>query len=386
MADNTFRVNVAVKDANLAEKITGILRKDRSFQLVDPQTSDNVDLTIYQLENVDDGATDYIETLLKSDRVNELFLVSESTDPFFLMQIMRLGVKEFFPLPFDENEFQSAIERFKERAGHDSLKFKPVKQGEIITVVGSKGGVGATTVAVNTAVALSEMRNDYSVALVDLNSLFGDIPLFLDITPKFDWGEITKNIDRLDNLFLTNVMSKHNSGVHLLPSPSYLNGHQSTTPEIIDRLLNLMRNMFDFTIVDCGQSLDASALRALELSDRLLLVAILSMPCLTNTNKLIRSLVDMGHIKSMDRLNVVINRALKSNEITVKDAEAGIGKKVFWVIPNDYRITMAAINSGKPILHIDPKSQIAKNFLEMTRELVPKEEKKKKRSWSLFKR
>jgi len=82
----------------------------------------------------------------------------------------------------------------------------------------------------------------------------------------------------------------------------------------------------------------------------------------------------------------VINRALKSNEITVKDAEEGIGKDVFWVIPNDYRVTMAAINSGKPILYIDPKSNIAKNFMEMSRQLLPKSEKKKKSGWSFFKK
>ena len=386
MTEKAYRVNVAVKDADLAEKITSVLRGDRAFLLVDAQTSDYIELTICQIEDADQSATDYVETLLKSDRVNELFLISENTDPFFLMQIMRLGVKEFFPLPLDEKEFQDAIRRFKDRAGQESPTFMPVKSGEIITVLGSKGGVGTTTVAVNTAVSLSEIDKDSSVALVDLNTLFGDIPLFLDISPKFDWGEVTKNIDRLDNLFLTNVMSKHDSGVHLLPSPAYLNGYQSVTPAIIERLLSLMRNMFDYTIVDCGQSLDASALQALEISDRMMLVAILSMPCLTNANKLIRSLVDMGHVRSMERLNVVINRALKSNEITVKDAEEGIGKDVFWVIPNDYRVTMAAINSGKPILYIDPKSNIAKNFMEMSRQLLPKSEKKKKSGWSLFKK
>ena len=384
MTENVYTVNVAVKDNDLAEKIRMILKEDRSFFPVNAQTSDHIDLTICQLENVDQGASDYVETLLKSDRVNELFIVAESTEPFFLMQLMRLGVKEFFPLPFDDNEFKAAIQRFKESASK-TVAAQSVKSGEVITVIGSKGGVGTTTVAVNTAVSLAEIEN-YSVALVDLNTLFGDIPLFLDLTPKFDWGEITKNIDRLDNLFLTNVMSKHTSGVHLLPSPTYLNGYQSATPDIIDRLLNLMRTMFDYTVVDCGQSLEAPVLRAMELSDRIMLVSILSMPCLTNTNKLIRSLVDMGHVKSMDRLNVVINRALKKNEITVKDAEEGIGQSVFWVIPNDFRTTMTAINSGKPILHIDSKSPISKNFMEMTRQLLPESKKKKRGGWGLFKR
>ncbi len=102
-------------------------------------------------------------------------------------------------------------------------------------MLGSKGGVGTTTVSVNLAVALSNSKR-HSVALLDMNTVFGEIPLFLEIQPKFHWGEITKNIDRLDDTFLMNVLSKHSSGVHILPSPAYLNGHQSPTPEIMERL------------------------------------------------------------------------------------------------------------------------------------------------------
>ena len=385
MTDNTYTVTVAVKDNEVAQKVKEILQSDSSFMLVDARTSDHVDLTVYQPESADSETMKFVESLLKSDRINELFLVSGSTDPYFLMQLMRLGVKEFFPLPFDEAEFRAALERFKARADKSAVA-APLKSGKVITVVGSKGGVGTTTVAVNTAVALTDVNKDHSVALMDLNTLFGEIPLFLDMAPKFNWGEITKNIDRLDNVFLSNVMSRHASGVKLLPSPSYLNGHKSTTPEIIDRLLGLMRTMFDFTIVDCGQNLEASSLQALGVSDRLLLVSILSMPCLTNTNKLIRSFVDMGYVQSPDRINVIINRALKKNELTGKEAEEGIGQNVFWVSPHEFRLTMAAINSGKPIAHIDPKSQLSKNFMEMTRELLPESMQQKKRGWGLFKR
>jgi pilus assembly protein CpaE len=207
--------------------------------------------------------------------------------------------------------------------------------------------------------------------------------LFLDLAPRFHWGEITKNIERLDQMFLMNILSKHKSGVHLLPSPSYLNGNNVPTMEVIDRLLGLMRTMFDYVVVDAGQSLVDSNLRALQHSDEVLLISLLNMPCLSNTNRLIKSLTELGCV-SKDQLKVVINRYLKKSEITVKDAESGIGNEIFCVIPNDYRTTMAAINQGKPIMEVAPKSTVATTFQEMTRGLLPQTNAPKKRKWRLF--
>ena len=97
--------------------------------------------------------------------------------------------------------------------------------------------------------------------------LFGDIPIFLALKPNYHWGEITKDIARLDATFLMNILSKHSSGVHVLPSPSHLNGNQPVTPETIEHLLSLMQGMFDFVVIDGGQSLNKTSLRILEMSD-----------------------------------------------------------------------------------------------------------------------
>ena len=78
----------------------------------------------------------------------------------------------------------------------------------------------------------------------DLADLFREIPLFLEMAPKFHWGEITKNIERLDETFLNNVLTRHRTGIQVLPSPAYLNGHVRPTPEIMSKLMALMRRMF----------------------------------------------------------------------------------------------------------------------------------------------
>jgi pilus assembly protein CpaE len=382
MAEQKYHVKISVKNPAAYNSVISMLTEDPDVEMVDLKAGLRADLMIMELEETDREIVEKIEILLESNEAGELLLMSENPASHLLLRLMRLGVKEFLPLPLNEQEFKIAIHRFKARAvPGDGTAQK--KNGRVISVIGSKGGVGTTTVAVNLGVYLAGSRKDTSVALLDMNTLFGEIPLFLDLVPRFHWGEITKNIERLDRMFLMNILSKHKSGIHLLPSPSYLNGNNVPSMEVIDRLLGLMREMFDYVVVDAGQSLVDSNLRALQHSDQVFLISLLSMPCLSNTNRLIKSLTELGYV-SKEQLKVVINRYLKKSEITVKDAESGIGTEVFCLIPNDYRTTMAAINQGKPIMEVAPKSLVASTFQEMIQSLGPKTKAPKKRKWRLF--
>ncbi|MCG2688045.1 cobyrinic acid a,c-diamide synthase, partial [Candidatus Parcubacteria bacterium] len=168
----------------------------------------------------------------------------------------------------------------------------------------------------------------------DMNLLFGEIPHFLDIEPNYNWGEITKNIFRLDSTFLFNILTKHSTGVHVLPSPGYLSSQNVATPEIMERLLHVMRKMFDFVIIDGGQSMNDISLKILEMSDTVFVVSILSVPCLSNTNKLLKSFYDLGY-PPRENINVIINRYLKNSDISLEDAKLAIKHKIFWSIPND---------------------------------------------------
>jgi pilus assembly protein CpaE len=339
---------------------------------------------LYELGENFEKDMEIIESILASGNTKEVFLTADSADTRILMQAMRIGVKEFFSQPIDSDEIVRALERFKARQLR-TVEGLPRKNGKVICVLGSKGGVGTTTIAVNLAVAIAQNKDRNAVALLDMNTLFGEIPLFLEMAPKFHWGEITKDIDRLDKTFLANILSNHKSGVHVLPSPAYLNGHVRPTPEIMSQLLNLMRQTFDHIIVDAGQSTDDTSLKILEMSNTLLLVTILSLPCLANTNKLLKSFMDFGYMQA-ENIKVVLNRNMKKGEISVKDAEAGIGRKLFWTIPNDFRVTMTAINNGKPLQEIAPNAQVTKSIRDLANSLSIAKKKASKKKWRLFKR
>jgi pilus assembly protein CpaE len=315
--------------------------------------------------------------------VGEVFVTSRNHDTDLLLRAMRAGTKEFIQQPLNEREIQSALSGFKKRQKQSAIS-KPLHNGQIIHVIGAKGGVGTTTVAVNLAMVLAEMKKAGSVALVDLNTVFGEIPLFLSVKPTFHWGHITKNVDRLDTEFLLNTMAKHKSGVHILPSPSYLNGHLPATAEIMERLLEAMKHTFDYIIVDGGQSLDGPSIKVMEMSETILLVTLLSLPCLNNTQNLLKSLNNVGTV-DQEKLRLIINRYLKKSDISIEDAEKSVRQEIFWNIPNDYKTTMSAINRGIALHDISSKAPITKNFMALTDSLlevntIPT----KKKGWRLF--
>ena len=263
---------------------------------------------------------------------------------------------------------------------------EPAHNGQIIHVMGAKGGVGTTTVAVNLAMILAELKNAGSVALVDLNTVFGEIPLFLSVKPTYHWGQITKNVHRLDSTFLLNAMAKHASGVHILPSPSYLNGHPPATADIMERLLMAMKKTFDFIIVDGGQSLEGPTLKGIEMSDHVILITLLSLPCLHNTNNVLKSLAGLGTVQK-ERIRLVINRYLKKSDISIKEAEESVHNEFFWNIPNDYKTTMSAINRGIPLHDVSPRAGITRSLAAFADALVDGDGKKpEKKGWRFFSR
>jgi pilus assembly protein CpaE len=382
MAKDTLQVKLAIADSHLTKKLSELIRSVKPYEVLDYSDSRKADLLISQLGDNPVEELQQALTAMQSGIADEVFLVSATADPKVLMQAMRAGVKEFFTQPLNAAEIRDALNRFKERQAQN-IGRSEVKSGSIISIFGSKGGVGTTTVAVNLAVSLAQGQDKKQVALLDMNTLFGEIPLFLEMAPKFHWGEITKNIERLDGQFLLNTLTAHKTGVQVLPSPAYLNGHVRPTPETMSRLLALMKQMFDFIIIDAGQSTDDTSIKVLEVSDSLMLVTILSLPCLANTNKLLRSLTDLGYVPK-EKIKVVLNRYIKRGEISLGDAEAGIGKELFWVVPNDYDTSMSAINSGKPLLNVAPGAAITKSFIEMAKSLNEPQEGKPKKKLTLF--
>ncbi len=375
----SFLIKLALNNSLLEDEFKKAVKEFETVNIITEKTQQKADLTVFDLET--DADLDQIQSYIEQTEDMEVFLLSGDSDPQVLIKAIRIGVNEFLPLPLKPDMIKESIIRFLERQKKKKNKTSE-NLGHIISIVGSKGGVGTTTIAVNLAVTIAMARKELSVALLDMNILFGEIPMFLDISPKYHWGDITKNMERLDEFFLSNVLSVHSSGVHVLPSPRYLNNHPVPTPPIMDVLFDLMITKYDYIIIDLGQSLNETTLKILQRSEMIQLVAIQNLPCLSNTNRLIKSFIDFGSI-NREKINIVLNRYFKKGMVTLANAEEGVGNKMSWIIPNDYATTMSAINSGKPLWQISPRSKIVASFNAYGDKLLPPEEKKDKK-WKWF--
>jgi pilus assembly protein CpaE len=125
-----------------------------------------------------------------------------------------------------------------------------------------------------------------------------------------------------------------------------------------------MQNEFDYIVIDSGQSLNELSLKVLELSDTVLINAILSLPCLINVKRLMETFKRLGY-PSESNARVIINRYHKNSVISLKEAEKGIEKRIFWQIPNDFHTTISAINQGKTLAAVAHKADITQNIREL---------------------
>jgi len=384
MTQGTISTKVAVKKADIRKNFETLVSEFKGFKINRSDTGDSLDLLILELG--DDIKKDLrtVDTIIRKGKVENVFLTGESLDANVLLQAMRIGVKEFFPQPLDEEEIRAALARLSQAATRKDADAKS-RKGKIITLVGSKGGVGTTTLAVNIATSLAEKGKGFETTLVDMNVIFGDIPLFFDIQPGYHWGEILKNIDRLDATLLDSVLTHHVSGVHILPSPANLNdGLHSIRADVIEQLLETMSNIYDYTIIDSGLSMGRNFAKILEMSDLCFLVAVLTLPCLANASKVIKTIEAIEPDAGEDKLRVVINRYLRRSTISVQEAAEGINNKIFWRVPNDYKLTMNAVNQGKTLKQIAPRSLVTRSIEGLAESFSEKEPTLRTKRWKLF--
>jgi pilus assembly protein CpaE len=304
----------------------------------------------------------HIQWLQTTSASSEIFLTSAHIDTSVLLEAFRAGVKEFLPQPLDKEEVEHALQRFRERYEERSHARppEPAKGGTLLSVFGSKGGVGTTTIAVNLASALLARDKRRSVVLVDVNPQGGDVALFLDLQPAHTFADIAKNLSRLDATLLMSTLSKHASGMSLLPSPTAIDELDSVTPEAAQKTLKLLQAAFDYSIIDCGHILDETTLAVLNMSSAVFLISVVTPPILHKTRRILDLFSRLE--LSTDHFKIIMNRYIKNSYISLKEVERILTRRPFWLIPNDYMTTMSAINTGEPLSGIARRASITKNF------------------------
>lgn len=357
-------VKILVKTKSVREELEGIISSLDGFSIQQDHSAEGVDALILEISDPPERDFLYANVVKKSGKVRNIFLTSALTQPEILLEALKLGIKGFFPQPLDRKSVREALLSFqgdRQEIEEDRPSGTEVKPGQIISLFGSKGGVGTTTVAVNLAVSLAARRDAPKVALLDMNPFFGEVSLFLGIESAFDWTEVAKNIDRLDATFLMSTLTLHDSGVYVLPSPARLSDGFQANAQVLETMLQFMQTQFDYIILDSGQFLDDNTKATLKMSQLTLLTFIPSLPCIINLKRLMDTFLNLGYPPE-HTIEIIANRSLRNAEVSPKEVESALGKNIFFTLPNDYRNTMSAINQGKPLMEIDGRSEIAQKF------------------------
>ena len=299
--------------------------------------------------------------------------------PLGVRELVRQGIDDFVPQPLERQSILDAIDVAKRRMRQNRHQ---MSAGQVVTVARAKGGMGATTLAVNLALSLIEPIGKEApkrVCLLDLDIQFGDASLYLDLDPRSDLVEIVQKPARLDTALLLSAMAEHKSGLEVLPAPIEPMPLDALRTETVGRLIDLAQREFDYVVVDLPLALASWHEMVLDMTDKLFLVTQLNVPAIRQTRRMIDILKDEG-LYSLP-LSVVLNRYVwRFNEQTrLRQCIKALDHNIDHYLPSDERLVLEAINRGVPLTDVRRRARICRTIREIAldcrRELAAREPK-----------
>ncbi len=284
-------------------------------------------------------------------------------DPDLLMQAMRSGVREFLAHPVDTISLEAALKRFIEEQtpGEKSLERK------LIVVMGAKGGVGSTTVAVNLGAQMARMTQK-RVILIDLARPMGHVSLLLDLRSRFSIRDATGNLERLDSHFFNALLTLHEkSGLEVLAGVTDPDEWEEILPSALLRVINVAQSCCTHLVMDLGSTYSIQSRPLLRMARMVMMVAEADVPALWTLEKHLTKMASWGIEPSQCR--VIINRWHRSDEDAIKAFEKRTKQPVFARLPNDFRQVSESINLGTPLSR-NHNNPLVSNFQQLASSLA----------------
>lgn len=371
MADN-IRVLIVDDLPETRENVRKLLQFEQDIEVINQAGTGEEAIEMAQADQPDIILMDInmpgIDGIGASQRITELvpsaqiIIMSVQSDSDYLRRAMMAGARDFLTKPFGGDELVAAIRRVYEKrpniavaptrrqaagAGMSSDEALPeTVAGNIVAVFSPKGGSGCSTVAINLGVSIA--KQGHSTALIDGSLQFGDVAVMLNMKPITSVVDLSDHVSELDNELISSVLQKHQSDLNVLLAPPRPEMAEVVTEDKLKDLLNALRDMYDFIIVDTSSSLNGITLGILDVADKIVLVTQQNLPSLKNASRFF----DLSEILEYDagKVSLVVNRVSDKKGISVKDISNTLKRPVIMAIPIDDATVNNAIDQGVPLV------------------------------------
>ena len=280
-------------------------------------------------------------------------------------RLMHLGVVDFVPQPITREDLKSALDHAaRSRPATSQAAERP---GSVIAFLKAGGGVGASTLAVQSACLLASRNKSERarVCLLDLDLQFGTGALYLDLDNRVGLADLLESPERLDPELLHSVMGQHECGLDLLAAPREVMALDALTPASVEQCLRLARSEYGTVFLDLPEAWTTWSYRAIQSSDLVILVLQLTVAGVRQARRQIDTL--RAHGLEDVPVKVALNRYEKSwgKSVDLKDAEKALGRKFDYFIANDYKTVSEALNQGVALSKIKKKTKVETSIQKM---------------------
>jgi pilus assembly protein CpaE len=284
--------------------------------------------------------------------------------------LIEAGAADYLVKPLNADALRASFER-AERVPV-AVEAKAQQLGRLILVIGARGGIGASTIAVNSAWAIAHEHGERT-ALVDLDLQFGTISLALDLEPGNGLREALESPDRVDELFLDRAMVAESEDFFVLGTEESLDTPPDYETEAVVGLLDDLRSRFSDVVVDLPRLMAAGQREIIHAAEQVVLVTDLSLVALRDTLRIKRLVEGCGPGR---RITVVANRvgARGDAQLSLNDYEKGLNAKVDFAVPSEEKIAAKAANIGQPIVKMAKRSKAGRVLLTLADALCETEE------------
>jgi pilus assembly protein CpaE len=288
-----------------------------------------------------------------------VFAISTQTEGDVVLRAMKAGIKEYLVKPLDVEELEEAIARVVQTQPQTK------EPGKLISIMGSAGGVGCTTIATNLAVELSGLvEEEQKVVLVDLDFRFGHVATLLDVHGQFTVADLCTTQEQLDPQMIMKALTKHDSGLYVLRRPHSFAQAELITAAHCANVLSSLQEMCAYVVVDGPTRHDPGGRSVLDAADYNLLVVQLLVTSVRNTDRMIQELSVQGF--NPDRISFVCNRVgRESAHLEIKQVETILNRKIFMTISDDWKSVSSSINIGQPLSTEFGRSKVRQEILKL---------------------